>query len=391
MGKRIGIEVSLAVADAVKMAKAEVISAYPITPQTHIVEELSTFVADGSLDAAFIPVESEHSAMSAAIGAAAAGARTYTATSSQGLAYMHEILFIASALRTPMVMTVANRALSGPINIWNDHSDIMAERDINWVQIFAENGQEAFDLTICAFKIAEDKRVLLPIAVNIDGFILTHVIEPIEFPEQAKVDAFLPPFEPQMVLDTAKPVTMGPVGVPEVYTEAKFQCEQALLNSKPVVEEVMGDWAKQFGREYKLVEKNGKASAETLFVTMGSLGETTMTAVDRLIEAGKDVGQVRIRLWRPFPEQEFMEACKGAKRLIVIDRAMCPGGVRGPVASELASLFYGKPDAPEIVNIIAGLGGRDVAVSEFEEMYAKALSGGLTGNYTIWGVMSHAA
>jgi len=391
MGKRIGIEVSLAVADAVKMAKAEVISAYPITPQTHIVEELSTFVADGSLDAAFIPVESEHTAMSAAIGAAATGARTYTATSSQGLALMHEILFIAAGLRMPMVMTVANRALSAPINIWNDHSDIMSERDINWVQIFVENGQEAFDLTICAFKITEDKRVLLPIAVNLDGFILTHVIEPIEFPEQAAVDAFLPPFAPQMTLDPAKPVTMGPVGMPEVYTEAKVQCEQALLNSKLVVKEVLDDWAKQFGRAYDLVEKNGKADAEVMFVTMGSMGETTMTAVERLNAAGKDVGQIRLRLWRPFPEQEFLAACKGVKKLIVIDRAMCPGGVRGPVASELASLFYGKPDAPEIVDIVAGLGGRDVAVSDFEEMYAKAVSGGLAGNYTIWGVKSHAA
>ncbi len=391
MAERVGIEVSLAVADAVKLARAEVVSAYPITPQTHIVEELSVYVANGKLDAAFIPVESEHSAMSAAIGSSATGARTYTATAAQGLALMHEILFIASAMRLPIVMTIANRALSGPISIWNDHSDIMSEREIGWVQIFAENGQEALDLTICAFKIAEDKRVLLPIGVNIDGFMLTHMIEPIEFPEQGDVDAFLPPFAPQLVLDPAKPVTIGPVGVPEVYTEAKVQCEQALFGAKPVVKEVLDGWGKAFGRQYELVEKNGKAGAETLFVTMGSLGETCMTAVDGLNDAGKDAGQVRIRLWRPFPQEEILAATKGAKRLIVIDRALSPGGVRGPVASELVSLFYGRPDAPEIVNVIAGLGGRDVSVQEFQEMFDKAEKGELTGHYTIWGVMSHAA
>ena len=190
MGKRIGTEVSIAVAEAVKLARVDVISAYPITPQTHIVEDLSQIVANGELEAAFIPVESEHSAMSAAVGAAATGARVYTATSAQGLALMHEILFIASSLRLPMVMTVANRSLSGPISIWNDHSDIMAERDIGWIQIFGENGQEIFDLTIAAFRIAEDKRVLLPVCVNMDGFILTHMIEPIEVPDQELVDGF---------------------------------------------------------------------------------------------------------------------------------------------------------------------------------------------------------
>ncbi|NMC48582.1 MAG: pyruvate ferredoxin oxidoreductase, partial [Desulfovibrio sp.] len=216
MGKRIGLEVSLAVAEAVKLAKVDVVSAYPITPQTHIVEELSIYVANGDLDAEFIPVESEHSAMSAALGASAAGARVYTATASQGLALMHEILFIVSGMRMPVVMTVANRALSAPISIWNDHGDIMAERDIGWLQIFAENGQEALDLTLCAFKIAEDKRVLLPMIVNLDGFTLSHVIEPVIIPDHAEVDAFLPPYKPVLKLDTDKPVTLGPVGVPEM-------------------------------------------------------------------------------------------------------------------------------------------------------------------------------
>jgi pyruvate ferredoxin oxidoreductase alpha subunit len=391
MGKRVGLEVSLAVAEAVKLANVDVVSAYPITPQTHIVEELSIYVANGELDAEFIPVESEHSAMSAALGAAAAGARVYTATASQGLALMHEILFIVSGMRMPLVMTVANRALSAPISIWNDHGDIMAERDIGWVQIFAENGQEALDLTICAFKIAEDKRVLLPMIVNIDGFTLSHVIEPVIIPDHAEVDAFLPPYQPVLKLDTANPVTLGPVGVPEVYTEARKQLEQAVIASKPVVEEVLGDFGKAFGREYALIEKNGKPGAKTLIVTMGSLGETCMTAVDELVAEGRDAGQVRIRLWRPFPEEEFLAACAGAEKLIVIDRALSPGAVCGPVASELKSLLYGRPGAPEIVNVIAGLGGRDVTVREFKEMFAMASSGKLAGNYMMWGVESHAS
>ncbi len=389
MLKRVGIEVSLAVAEAVKLARAEVVSAYPITPQTHIVEELSIYVANGELDAQFIPVESEHSAMSAAMGAAATGARVYTATSAQGLALMHELLFIASSQRLPMVMTVANRALSGPISIWNDHSDIMNERDINWVQIFAEDGQEATELTIAAFKITEDHRVLLPVAVNLDGFILTHMIEPIIFPDQATVDKFLPPFKPALKLDPAKPCTMGPVGVPEVYLEAKKQTEQALLDSEAVVAEVLASMKEAFGRKYNLIERNGAKKGKTLFVTMGSLGETCMSAVDTLNEDGEDVGQVRIRLWRPFPVKEFKKACKGAKRLIVIDRSMCPGSVSGPVAQEIKSVFYRDKDAPEIVNVIAGLGGRDVGVADFKDMYWLAKRGKLAKTYTLWGLDSN--
>ncbi|WP_022661791.1 2-ketoisovalerate ferredoxin oxidoreductase subunit alpha [Paucidesulfovibrio longus] len=390
MLKRVGIEVSLAVAEAVRLARADVISAYPITPQTHIVEELSHYVANGELDAEFIPVESEHSAMSAAVGSAAAGARTYTATSSQGLALMHEILFIASAMRLPIVMTVANRSLSGPISIWNDHSDIMAERDIGWVQLFVEDGQEALELSMAAFKIAEDHRVLLPTIINMDGFILTHMIEPIEFPDQKTVDAFLPPFEPAMRLDPAHPVSMGPVGVPEVYLEAKKQCEQALLDSKPVVKEVLDELNELFGRDYDLVQTNGKDGAETRFVTMGSLGESVYTAVEALNAEGKDVGQTRIRLWRPFPVEEFLAACKGAKRLIVIDRAISPGSVCGPVAQELKSVLYGQPNAPEIVNVICGIGGRDVPIEEFKEIYALAQAGKLEKTYTLWGLNSNA-
>jgi pyruvate ferredoxin oxidoreductase alpha subunit len=209
-------------------------------------------------------------------------------------------------------------------------------------------------------------------------------------PDQEEADAFLPAYEPAMRLDPKNPVTMGPVGMPEVYTEAKVQCEQALLGSKPVVKEVLDRFADQFGRRYELVEKNGKENAKALFLTMGALGETCMTAVDGLIKDGEDVGQVRLRLWRPFPEEEFLEACRGAERIIVIDRALSPGCVNGPLAVDIKSLFYGRDDAPEIVNVIAGLGGRDVTTEDFREIYSRACGGELDGGYTVWGVKSHA-
>ena len=390
MTKAIGLEVSLAIAEAVKQANVDVVAAYPITPQTHIVEELSVYVANGDLDAEYIPVESEHSAISASLGASAAGARTYTATSAQGLALMHEILFITSGLRLPVVMTVANRALSAPISIWNDHGDIMAERDIGWIQIFAENGQEAYDLSIAAFKIAEDHRVLLPLCVNVDGFILTHMIEPVLFIDQKEVDAFLPPFKPALTLNPEKPVTMGPVGVPEVYIESRKQCEQALINSRQVVAEVFDQWGKTFGRNYKLIEKNGQEQARVLFITMGSMGETTMTAVQEMIDAGESVGQTRIRLWRPFPGKEFLDAIAGADKLIIIDRALSPGAHNGPVAQEVKALLYDAPVKPMVHNVIAGLGGRDVTVKDFKKMYEMSRNNELDPNYTIWGVRSNA-
>jgi len=222
MAKRIGIEVSIAVGDAVKLVNADVVAAYPITPQTHIVEHLAELVANGDLDAEFIPVESEHSAMSACLGSAAVGARTFTATAGQGLELMHEVLYVASSMRLPIVMTVANRALSAPLSVWGDHSDAMSVRDTGWIQIFVENGQETIDNVICAFRIAEDRRVLLPVMVHLDGFHLTHVIEPLVFPEQSEVKRFLPPNQYPLPLNPDKPVSMGDFGPPVIYTEAKW-------------------------------------------------------------------------------------------------------------------------------------------------------------------------
>ena len=389
MARRVGLEVSLACSEAVKLCNVDVVAAYPITPQTHIVEHLSELVADGHLDAEFVPVESEHSAMSACIGASAAGARTFTSTASQGLALMHEMLFIAAGLRLPIVMAVANRSLSAPISIWNDHSDIMAERDVGWIQVFAENGQEVLDLTIHAYKVAEDPRVLLPVAVNLDGFILTHVIEPIEIPDQAEVDAYLPVYTPQMRLDIAKPVSMGMVGVPEVYTEARKACLVALEGSYQVIKEHWEGFAQQFGRRYQPIETHRSEGAETLFVTMGSLGETCMSAVDQMREQGQSVGQVRIRLWRPFPVDDFLEAVKGAKRLVVIDRALQPGSASGPVATELKALLHDRGMDMYVANFVAGLSGRDVTRADFAAMAQRAEAAQAAGQpmtCEMWGV-----
>ncbi len=372
MAKRVGIEVSLAISEAVKLAQVDAVAAYPITPQTHIVEHLSELVAEGELDAAFIPVESEHSAMSVCAGTSAAGARTYTATSSQGLALMNEILFIIPALRLPIVMTIANRALSGPISIWNDHSDIMSVRDTGWIAIFAENGQEAFDLTLQSFKIAEDHRVLLPISVNIDGFTLSHVIEPHEFLDQEEVNRFLPEYKPAVQLNPDDPVSMGAVGVPEIYAEAKKCQDEVLKGSITVIKEVFAEFAEMFGREYKVVETYQAEGAETLLLTMGSVGETAMEAIDQLRAAGRKVGLVRLRLWRPFPAADLRAAVRGIKTLAVIDRAVSFGGTGGPVAGEVRSALYSVKDAPYVASFITGLGGRDITVDDFIGMANQA-------------------
>ncbi|MBN2809645.1 MAG: pyruvate ferredoxin oxidoreductase [Deltaproteobacteria bacterium] len=366
MAKRIGIEVSLAISEAVRLANVDAIAAYPITPQTHIVEHLSELVASGELDAAFIPVESEHSAMSVCAGTSAAGARTYTATSSQGLALMNEILYIIPALRLPVVMTIANRAVSGPISIWNDHSDIMGVRDTGWIALFAENGQEAFDLSLMAFKIAEDHRVLLPISVNIDGFTLSHVIEPHEFLDQDEVDKFLPPYTPAVQLNPDAPVSMGTVGIPEIFSEAKKCQDEVLKGSEAVIKEVFADFGERFGRHYKVVETYRSEGAETLLLTMGSVGETAMEAIDRLRdEENRPVGLIRLRLWRPFPVEALRAEMSGVKTLAVIDRAVSFGGTAGPVAGEIRSALYSTDQAPYVASFIAGLGGRDITISDF--------------------------
>ena len=368
MSQRVGMEVSLAAAEAAGLANVDVVAAYPITPQTHIVEHLAELVATGALDAEYIAVESEHSAISACVGASAAGARTFTASASQGLALMHEILFLASSMRLPIVMAVANRALSAPINIWADHSDIMPQRDTGWVQLFAENGQEVFDLIIQAFRLAEDHRVLLPVMINMDGFTLSHVIEPISLIDQGELDGFLPAMKPARILDPASPRTMGPFGAQDVYTEIKQQQEAALLKAESVLEEIWHSFSDNFGRTYHPVETYQTEDAEVILVTMGAVGETARTAVDEMREKGIRVGLVRIRLWRPFPMRHLIEALKGARVISVLDRMMSPGGRGGPLACEIRSAFYSRVDPPVVLNFVAGLGGREINRATFKEM-----------------------
>ncbi|SMC23332.1 pyruvate ferredoxin oxidoreductase alpha subunit [Desulfacinum hydrothermale DSM 13146] len=386
MGKRVGMEVSIAAAEVVGLCDVDVIAAYPITPQTHIVEHLSELVADGHLDAEFIPVESEHSAMSTCVGSAAAGARTFTSTSSQGYALMAEICYIASSMRLPIVMAVANRALSAPINIWNDHADMMMARDTGWIQTVAENGQEVVDLILHAFRVAEDHRVLLPVMVNLDGFTLSHMIEPIILPDKEEVDRYLPPYKPKLRLDPQNPMTFGPVGMPEVYTEAKKAQDEAVKESKAVIVEAWQEFEKQFGRSYKPVETYKAEDAETLLLTMGSISETAMTAVDKMRADGQKVGLAHLRLWRPFPAEELVDAVKGAKALAVVDRALSLSGGCGPVCVEVKSTLFDRGLSPYVQNFLAGLGGRDVTVEDFETMVAKVgdgLAKGLPMGYEI--------
>jgi pyruvate ferredoxin oxidoreductase alpha subunit len=373
MAKRVGMEVAIAAAEAVALCNIDVAAVYPITPNTHIAEHLAEIVADGKIDAEFITVESEHSSISACAGASGAGARTYTATSSQGLMLMHEILPIVSAMRLPVVMGLANRAVSGPLNIWNDHSDIMPQRDSGWISFFCENGQEAVDMSIQSFKIAEHKDVMLPVVLNIDGFQLTHMVEAIEIPSQKEVDKFLPPFVPYATLHPDKPLTLGAYAFPDIFTEVMMAKDQALINSKKTILKVWEEWEKQFGRSYKPVETYKTEGADVLLLTMGSMGETASIAVDEMRDKGLPVGLIKLRLWRPFPFEELREALKGAKVVVVTDRAVSYGGPGGPVASEVRSALYRDKNRPFIYNSIIGLGGRDVRVDEFKDMLERGL------------------
>ncbi len=389
MGKRIGMEVAVAVAEAVGLCNIDMAAVYPITPQSHIAEHLSDLVADGRIDAEFVTVESEHSAMSAVIGASGAGARSYTATSSQGLMYMHELLPIASAMRLPICMAIANRAVSGPLNILNDHTDIMPQRDSGWISIFVENGQEAIDMSIISFKIAEHKDVMLPVNVNIDGFQLTHMVEPFEMPTQEEVNQFLPPFVPHATLHPSKPVTMGAFAMSDYFTEIMKAKDEALKSSKKVILEVWNEWGRLFGRKYQPVETYQVEDADILMLTMGSMGETAQMAIDQLRAKGVKAGLVKLRLWRPFPLAEIKSVLKNAKKLIVTDRAISFGGPGGPVFSEVKSALYAEAKRPLIYNYIYGLGGRDMAVKDFTGMFEKVLADTTNqeaDTYEFWGV-----
>ncbi len=380
MATKMGIEVSAAIGEVVKLTNTDVIAAYPITPQTHIVEHLAGLVADGELDAEYISVESEHSAMSACLGAAAAGARTFTASAGQGLEFMHEVLYIASSMRLPIVMAIANRAISAPLSVWGDHSDAMAVRDTGWIQIFTENGQEVVDNILCAFRIAEDREVLLPVMVHLDGFHLSHVLEPILLPEQSEVSAFLPANDYPLPLDPAKPVTMGDFGPPFIYTEAKWAQEVNLRKSMETIIKCWGEFGKAFKRYYRPVECYRSEDAEVMLLTMGSFSETAMMAVDEMRSEGKKIGLIKFRLWRPFPFSEIRSAVKGAEVLIVLDRALSFGGPGGPVSSEIRSALYHEDRRPKVVSFVGGLGGRDITIRGFQELINRGIEISKTGS-----------
>ena len=361
------------IALAWKQIDPDVVAAYPITPQTIIVEAFSEFVADGLVNTEYVCAESEHSAMSMCIGASAAGARTATATASAGLAFMWEMLYIASGMRLPIVMAVANRALSGPINIHCDHSDAMGARDSGWVQIFGENVQEAYDNTIMAFRIAEHMDIRLPTMTCLDGFIVTHSLERFEpLPDEA-VKKFVGEFKwKRSLLDVKNPTTFGPFDWTDYYFEHKYQQVDAMRHVIPVINQVQDDFAKVSGRRYNIIEPYRLDDADYAVVAMGSTAGTLKDIVDELRAEGKKVGSIKLRLFRPFPAQELAKTLEGLKGVAILDRAVSIGA-SGPLFPEVRSALYEAKDKPKLKNYIYGLGGRDIKPEELKHVYKQLI------------------
>jgi pyruvate ferredoxin oxidoreductase alpha subunit len=371
------LEGSQAVANAVALSRPEVISAYPISPQTHIVEALSDLVRTGELaPCEYLMVESEFAALSAAIGASATGARTYTATASQGLLYMVEALYNASGLGLPVVMTVANRAIGAPINIWNDHSDAMSQRDCGWIQLYAESNQEALDLHIQAFKLAEE--LSLPVMVCMDGFILTHAVEAVDLPTQEQVDVFLPPFEPRQVLDPDDPVTIGAMVGPEAFTEVKYLMHAKQMQALDLVPEIASEFSQAFGRSSGgLLRSYRSADAETIVVALGSVLGTIEEVVDELRSEGVKIGAVGVKCFRPYPLEEIRQALAGAQRVIVLEKAFAVG-IGGIVGQNVRLALSGLPAS--VYDVVAGLGGRAITKRSLRTLFADVLEERLKPN-----------
>ena len=363
------LEGSKAIAKVIRLCKPGVISAYPITPQTHIVEELAQVVADGKLNSQFINVESEHSAASVVLGGSATGVRVFTATSSQGLFLMAEVLFNIAGMRLPVVLTCANRAMSAPISIWNDHQDSVSLRDAGLIQFYAENIQEAADLHLIAYRVAENKDVMLPAMVCIDGYILTHGIEPVDIPEQEMVDKFLPEYRPPYKLDVNNPLTLGFLADPEYYMETRFAIQETHKEVLKHLPQVFSEFSSIFDRNYNLVEKYRLEDAEKAIVAMGSVCGTIKDVVDNMRKKGKKVGLLKISVLRPFPVQEIYNALKDIPRVAVLERALSLGSF-APLFSEIKALFFGKKKSPRIISsFIAGIGGRDITKESIKEIF----------------------
>lgn len=361
-----------AIAEAVRQVDPDVLAAYPITPSTAIVETIAQFKADGLITGEFVCPESEHSAMSVCIGAASAGGRVMTATASQGLALMWEMLYIAAGLRLPIVAAIVNRSLSAPINIHGDHSDTMGARDSGWIQIYSENCQETYDNFIQAFRIAEHLDVRTPVLVGFDGFIISHSMEVIRVEDDDDVKKFVGEYQSVYpLLDTSRKMTVGPIDFTDYYFEHKRSQLEGIENSPPVIEEVGKEFGQKFGREYGFWEEYRMDDAEVCIVVMSSAAGTCKDAVDELREEGKRVGLLKPRVFRPFPHQKIAEKLKKMRAVAVLDRSSSPGAFGAPLFTEIRSALYDYEQRPKIVNYVYGLGGRDIKIEHFKEVTEK--------------------
>lgn len=370
MSTILGLSGNEAVAHAMRQINPDVVAAYPITPQTELMHQFAEFHADGLVDTELVLTESEHSAMSATVGAAAAGARAMTATSANGLALMWEIVYITASLRLPVVMPVVNRALSGPINIHCDHSDTMGCRDSGWIQIFSENCQEAYDNAVMAVKISEHKNILLPTMITLDGFILSHTLERVELLDDDVVKKFIGEYHPEhSLLDVDHPVTYGPLDLQDYYFEHKRQQLKAMTQVLPIIEQVAKEYDQLSGREYGLIEKYRIEDAERAIILMGSSVGTAKDVVDDLRSEGEKVGLIKLRVYRPFPYDAIREALKRLKAAAVLDRAISFGTYGGPVYTDIRATLYGNGSSLPVLNYVYGLGGRDIDKAQIKSAF----------------------
>ncbi|MDO4477973.1 MAG: pyruvate ferredoxin oxidoreductase [Lachnospiraceae bacterium] len=390
MAKRDRLSGNEAVAEALRQINPDVMPAFPITPSTEIPQYFSKFCANGQVDTEFIPVESEHSAMSAAIGAESAGARTVSATSSAGMAYMWEELYLASANRLPIALALVNRALSGPININCDHSDAMGARDAGWIQLFAETNQEAYDNMVQAYRIAEHKDVRLPIMICQDGFITSHAVQNITLMEDEEVRNFVGEYQPeQYLLNPNGTMAVGPYSVSNHYMEARRAQAEAMHNAKDVIKAVAEEFAAVTGRGVAWFEEYAMEDAELAIVLMGSAAGTAKDAVDNLRAAGKKVGLIKIRMFRPFPAEEIAEALKNVKAVALMDRTESFNDHNGPIGADVSTALFRAGKLCETINYVYGLGGRDVRVEDIEKVFAdleEAAANGTNDHYRYMGV-----
>lgn len=372
---------------AAKVARVQVIAAYPITPQTSIVERIAELVESGELDAEYIRVESEHSAMAACIGAAAAGVRTFTATASHGLVLMHEPLHWASGSRLPIVMPVVNRTLGPGWNIWADYTDSMSQRDTGWLQFYCADNQEVFDTIIQAYKLCEDERVLLPVMICLEAFILSHTYMPVRIPDQDKIDDFLPSYKPKWFLDIDNPLSHANIVSPEWYMEFRYMMQEAMENAKQLIPEIDKEYGKYFDFEHGgLIDKYKCEDADLILLTMGTIGSESKIAVDSLRNEGLNVGSARVRVFRPFPKEEIRKLAENTQMFTIIDRGIS-FGMEGFLAEEAKASLYNQEDQPLIAGFIAGLGGRDVTFKNIEKIAKKSaewMRRGRVEKETVW-------